>query len=167
MITGVLCVVVVALAIATAGRHPNQGASAPTGASSTPTNSARPTTTTVPPTTTTTSVCEIEVAISGCPYGSGAAMAWARQQEQVAQAAVAQQAQAAQAASVRQAEQAYAECLSHAGQALAAQIAQAFGKVKVDPSPTYEPCSTAGLNSDQVQQVQQTQGLKATTQANG
>jgi hypothetical protein len=107
------------------------------------------TTVTVPPTTTPTidQVCQQTSAIDGCPLGSPAAIAWAQQQEQAAQAAVTQQAV-----------EAYEQCLANNAQAISAQILQTFGRVSDTGSPTWESCSTVGLTPDQVQQAQEAEG---------
>jgi hypothetical protein len=114
------------------------------------------TTTTVPPTTTTTSVCDLNVPIDGCPLGSPAAIAWAQQQDQ-----------AAQAAATEQAAQAYDECLRNNAQSITAQILQTFGAASTTGAPTWEPCSTEGLTPAQVQQIQQAEGPQSSTQPNG
>jgi hypothetical protein len=108
------------------------------------------TTTTVPPTTTTTtttSVCEQSEPIGGCQLGTPAAIAWAQQQDQ-----------AAQAAATEQAVQAYEQCLNNNAQAIAAQIGQTLGRVSGIGSPTWESCSTVGLTPAQIQQAQQAEG---------
>lgn len=108
------------------------------------------TTTTVPPTTTTTSVCNQSEPIGGCPLGTPAAIAWSQQQQdQAAQATAAQQAAAAQ-----QAEQAYEQCLGNDAEADAAAIQQEFSGQVPAGTPTWEPCSTAGLTPAQIQQAQ-------------
>ena len=107
------------------------------------------TTTTFPPTTTTVDpVCEQNAPTNGCPLGTPAAIAWAQEQDQ-----------AAQAAATEQAEQAYEQCLSNDAQADAAAIAQEFGRVSLGGTPTFAgPCSTAGLTPAEVQQAQQAEG---------
>jgi hypothetical protein len=105
------------------------------------------TTTTLPPTTTTTidPVCEQITAIDGCPLGTPAAIAWAQQQDQAAQAAASQQAM-----------QAYEQCLGNDAQADAAAIQQTFsGQSPPAGTPAWEPCSTAGLTPAEIQQAQQ------------
>ena len=94
------------------------------------------TTTTVPPTTTTTidPVCEQNAPTDGCPLGTPAAIAWAQQQDQAAQAAVTQQA-----------EQAYEQCLNNNAEALGAALQETFGGQPSVGTPESESCSTAGL----------------------
>ena len=60
------------------------------------------------------------------PTGTPAAIAWAQEQDQ-----------AAQAAATEQAEQAYEQCLSNDAQADAAAIAQEFGRVSLGGTPTF------------------------------
>ena len=104
------------------------------------------TTTTVPPTTTTTidPVCEQNAPTDGCPLGTPAAIAWAQQQDQAAQAAITQQA-----------EQAYEQCLNNNAEALGAALQQTFGGQPSVGTPESESCSTAGLTPAEIQQAQQ------------
>jgi hypothetical protein len=105
------------------------------------------TTSTVPPTTTTTidPVCEQNAPTDGCPLGTPAAIAWAQQQDQAAQAAVTQQA-----------EQAYEQCLNNNAEALGAALQQTFGgQPPAVGTPASESCSTAGLTPAEIQQAQQ------------
>jgi hypothetical protein len=127
-----------------------QPSTAPNIATTTTVPPTTTTTITLPPTTTTTidPVCEQNAPVDGCPPGTPAAIAWAQQQDQ-----------AAQAAQAAQLEQAYEQCVYNDAQADAAAITQQFSGQPPPPgTPTWEPCSTAGLTPAQVQQAQQAEG---------
>ena len=118
------------------------------------------TTSTVPPTTTTTfdPVCEQNAPTDGCPLGTPAAVAWAQQQDQAAQAAVTQQA-----------EQAYEQCINNNAEALGAALQQTFGgQPPAVGTPASESCSTTGLTPAEIQQAQQAvAGPPPSAQPNG
>jgi hypothetical protein len=110
----------------------------------------RSTTTVVPPTTTTTidPECEQSTPVDGCPLGTPAPIAWVQQQDQ-----------AAQATATQEAEQAYEQCLNNDAQATSAALQQGFnGQPLPAGTPTWEPCSTAGLTPAEVQQAQDSVG---------
>jgi hypothetical protein len=95
------------------------------------------------PTTTTTLIdpaCYQNAPTDGCPLGSPAAVAWTAQEDAVAQAA-----------QLQQTEQQYATCFSNDDQV---DNAMMFTGTTLPSTPTWEPCSKAGLTPAEVTAIQ-------------